>query len=49
MEENEYIIGARVDDLVNPLDQFKADDPFNKAWSELKSYNGLDNNFSDNS
>jgi PBSX family phage portal protein len=45
MEENEYIIGARVDDLVNPLDQFKADDPFNKAWSELKSYNGLDNNF----
>jgi PBSX family phage portal protein len=45
MEENEYILGARVDDLVNPLDQFKADDPFNKAWSELKSYNGLDNNF----
>ena len=45
MEDNQYILGARVDDLVNPLDQFKAEDPFNKAWSELKSYNGLDNNF----
>ena len=45
MEENQYILGARVDDLVNPLDQFKAEDPFNKSWSELKAYNGLDNNF----
>jgi len=44
-EEKEYLIGARIDNLVNPLDQFKSEDPFNKAWSELKSYNGLDNNF----
>jgi PBSX family phage portal protein len=45
MEEKEYVIKASIDNLVNPLDQFKAEDPFNKPWGELKSYNGLDNNF----
>lgn len=45
MEEKEYVIKARIDDPINPLDQFKAEDPFSKAWGELKSYNGLDNNF----
>lgn len=45
MEDNDFIIGARVDDLINPLDQFKEEDPFNKSWTVLKSYDGLDNNF----
>ena len=44
-EDREYLIGARIDNLVESADPFKASDPFNKAWSELKSYNGIDNNF----
>jgi PBSX family phage portal protein len=44
-DSQEFTIGARIDDLFNPLDQFKNEDPFNKPWSELKSYSGMDNNF----
>jgi PBSX family phage portal protein len=44
-EENEYIIGARLGNATDNLDQFKQEDPFNKSWNELKTYAGLDNNF----
>ncbi len=44
-EEQEFIIGAKIDDTFNIMDQFKVEDPFNKSWSEIKSYSGLDNNF----
>ena len=44
-EEKEYIIGARIDALSDPQDSFKTSDPFNKSWTELKSYSGIDNNF----
>ena len=44
-DDFDYIVGARLGEAVGALDQFKQDDPFNKSWSELKSYSGLDNNF----
>jgi len=44
-EEREYLIGARIDTPVGASDEFKAADPFNKSWTDLKSYSGLDNNF----
>jgi len=44
-DDNEYIIGAKIDDLVDTNDQFKKSDPFNKTWDELKNLTGLDNNF----
>ncbi len=44
-EEKEYIIGARIDALSDPQDSFKTSDPFNKPWTELKSFSGIDNNF----
>ena len=45
MEENEYIVGARIDDSIQPSDDFKSADPFTKNWDELKNLSGLDNNF----
>ena len=44
-EEKEYIVRASLDNILDSTDAFKNSDPFNKSWSELKSYNGLDNNF----
>ena len=44
-EEREYILGARIDEPINQNDAFKSADPFNKSWTELKSYSGIDNNF----
>jgi len=44
-EEKEYLIGARIDTPLGAPDEFKGADPFNKSWSDLKSYSGLDNNF----
>ena len=44
-EEKEYLIGARIDNPLGAPDEFKSADPFNKSWSDLKSYSGLDNNF----
>lgn len=44
-EEIEYKIHARIDDLPAPDDTFKQQDPFNKSWDDLKSLDGLDNNF----
>ncbi|NBP55388.1 phage portal protein [bacterium] len=44
-EEKDYYLTARIDNPVDALEMFKASDPFNQSWTELKSYNGLDNNF----
>ena len=44
-EEKEYILKASLDNLADQSDSFKTADPFNKTWTELKSYSGLDNNF----
>ena len=44
-EDQEYILRASIDNLIEPTDSFKTSDPFNKTWTELKSYSGLDNNF----
>lgn len=44
-EENEYRIGARIDNLPKPDDTFQKQDPFNKDWEELKNLSGLENNF----
>ena len=44
-EEKEYLIRASIDNVIDQPDSFKTADPFNKSWTELKSYNGLDNNF----
>ena len=44
-EENEYRIGARIDNLPKADDTFQKQDPFNKDWEELKNLSGLENNF----
>jgi PBSX family phage portal protein len=41
-EERIYI---KTDQLVEVEDVFKAQDPFNKNWNDLKNLSGLDNNF----
>lgn len=41
----EWTLGARIDDIDKQDDQFKKQDPFNKSWDDLKSYNNLDTNF----
>jgi len=44
-EDFEYIIGARIDEPSQQIDDFKSLDPFNKTWEDLKNLSGLDNNF----
>jgi PBSX family phage portal protein len=38
-------IPARIDDLPEDENLFKAADPFSKSWDEVKGYDGLDMNF----
>lgn len=45
MSQEEYIIGARIDDQALKDETFKNQDPFNKGWESLKAYAGLDKNF----
>ena len=45
MSDQEYIIGARIDDVPGQDETFKKQDPFNKKWDDLKSFSGLDKNF----
>ena len=44
-EDNQYVIGASMDEFPQETDVFKEQDPFNKTWDELKGLSGLDNNF----
>ena len=43
--EQEWTIGARIDDLEKSVDPFKEQDVFNKNWEDIKSFRGLDQNF----
>lgn len=43
--EQDWILGARIDDIQKDDDTFKRQDPFNKNWDELKSLVGIDKNF----
>ena len=45
MEQNEYYIGASLNTQEEAVNQFKEQDPFNKNWEALKSYEGLEKNF----
>ena len=45
MEQNEYYIGASLNTEEEAVNQFKEQDPFNKSWESLKSYDGLEKNF----
>ena len=43
--QQEWTVGARIDNLEKEDDVFKRQDPFNKSWDDLKGFNGLDTNF----
>jgi PBSX family phage portal protein len=45
MDQNEYYIGASLNTQEEPVDKFKAQDPFAKNWEELKTYTGIEKNF----
>lgn len=45
MSEQQWTVGARIDDVVETPDVFKNQDPFNKSWDDIKNLNGLDTNF----
>lgn len=41
----QWTVGARLDDIVENVDAFKQQDPFNKSWDDIKGLSGLDTNF----
>ena len=41
MEDNEYIINAKIDKASKSDDLFSKSDPFNGDWNTLKSLDGL--------
>jgi len=41
----EWTVGARIDELEKQEDAFRRQDPFTKSWDDIKSLNGLDPNF----
>jgi PBSX family phage portal protein len=43
--DKEYRVPARIDDLPEIDDTFIKQDPFNKSWDDLKTFEGLENNF----
>jgi PBSX family phage portal protein len=45
MNEHEYYIGASLNTQEEDRNLFKEQDPFNKSWDDLKSYDGLEKNF----
>ena len=45
MEDDQYEIGARIDEAVKKDDTFSKSDPFNGNWDSLKSLDGLEANF----
>lgn len=45
MAEDYYIRDLGLPDIDNKEDIFKAQDPFNKSWEDLKSLSGMDKNF----
>lgn len=45
INEEEYYLGASIDNLADKEDEFKKNDPFNKNWDFIKNLNNLDQNF----
>jgi len=45
MSDQEWVLGARIDDMQKEDDTFKRQDPFAKSWDDLKGLNNLDKNF----
>ena len=45
MSEEYYVRDLGIDELQQDLDKFKAQDPFNKSWDELKVFAGIEKNF----
>jgi PBSX family phage portal protein len=45
MSDQQWTVGARIDEIQEQKDLFKQQDPFNKSWDDIKSLNGLDVNF----
>ena len=45
MSDQQWTVGARIDEIQEQQDLFKQQDPFNKSWDDIKSLNGLDVNF----
>ena len=39
--EEQWTVGARIDEIVDTPDAFKNQDPFNKPWDDIKSLAGL--------
>ena len=42
IDEEEYYLGASIDNLVDKDDEFKKNDPFNKNWDFIKNLNNLE-------
>lgn len=42
---SEYVIGASLPEFEPEQDIFKAKDPFNRDWQELKTFSGIEKNF----
>ena len=45
MDNDDILVGARIDQLQDERNAFAASDPFNKSWDDLKNLSGLSNNF----
>lgn len=46
--EEEYIVSARIDDLIDQDNSFNNMDPFARSWEEIKTYKGMSSNFKRN-
>jgi hypothetical protein len=45
MDNDDILVGARIDQIQDERNAFIASDPFNKSWDDLKNLSGLSNNF----
>jgi len=45
MDNDDILVGARIDQIQDERNAFAASDPFNKSWDDLKNLSGLSNNF----
>jgi len=45
MDNDDILVGARIDQIQDERNAFVASDPFNKSWDDLKTLSGLSNNF----
>ena len=45
MDNDDILVGARIDQIQDERNAFVASDPFNKSWDDLKNLSGLSNNF----